>query len=47
MLIAGVDRPENGRYQCIECGNIVTIDGEADELAPCPCCGDTIFQEVR
>lgn len=47
MLIAGVDRPENGRYQCIECGNFVTIDGDTDELAPCPCCGDTIFQEVR
>jgi rubrerythrin len=47
MLIAGEDHAENGRYQCIECGHIVTVDEDSDELAPCPCCGDTIFQEIR
>jgi len=46
MLIAGGERPKDGRYQCIECGNVVTVDGDVDELPLCPCCGNEIFQEV-
>jgi len=40
------EKPGKGRYQCTQCGEIITLDSDSDALPPCPVCANTTFNKL-
>lgn len=40
------EKPGKGRYKCINCGTVVTLDDDSDTLPPCPSCDGTEWDKV-
>ncbi len=36
-------KPGKGDYECLNCGQIVTLDDSTDTLPPCPRCEETEY----
>ncbi len=40
------EKPELGKYRCIQCGHIHFIEYEFESLPQCPKCPDTNWEKV-
>jgi DNA-directed RNA polymerase subunit RPC12/RpoP len=40
------DKPGKGKYRCMQCGEIVTLDDQNDTLPTCPLCHATDWTKV-
>jgi DNA-directed RNA polymerase subunit RPC12/RpoP len=40
------EKPGQGTYQCIECGQEVVLNDDSDTLPPCPNCDSTEFEQI-
>ncbi len=40
------EKPGKGRYQCVKCGEVITLDDNSDILPPCPRCHGTKWNKV-
>ena len=40
------EKPGKGNYQCVTCGQIVTLDDNTDTLPPCPRCSSTTYVKI-
>lgn len=38
---------KKGRYKCLNCGKVITLDEDTDRLPPCPKCHGTEFERVE
>lgn len=36
-----------GKYKCLRCGKVITLDEDTDRLPPCPKCNGTEFVKVK
>ncbi|MBE0467365.1 MAG: hypothetical protein IBX71_09120 [Candidatus Desulforudis sp.] len=41
------EKPGKGTYQCVFCGQVLTLDDHTDTLPPCPRCRNTKFSRIR
>lgn len=46
MIYHTGDKPGNGRYRCVECGQIIVLDDVTDTLPVCPQCGDICYKKI-
>lgn len=37
------EKPGNGEYECVNCGQTVYLNDATDTLPPCPKCGETTY----
>ncbi len=38
------EKPGKGEYECVNCGQRVTLDDNTDTMPPCPRCNGTEFR---
>jgi len=41
------EKPGKGKYKCLKCGLVITLDDDTDTLPPCPRCGGTKWDKVN
>ncbi len=40
------EKPGKGEYRCTNCGQVVTLDNDADQLPACPNCGNETYEKI-
>ncbi|MBE0674959.1 MAG: hypothetical protein IH591_09890 [Bacteroidales bacterium] len=46
MMYRTGEKPGKGRYRCVNCGEVITLDDYDDTLPPCPRCHGTFWTKV-
>jgi DNA-directed RNA polymerase subunit RPC12/RpoP len=40
------EKPGKGRYKCVKCGLVITLDDNSDTLPPCSKCNGTKWAKI-